>query len=107
MWGDSIGDSFGAGGLGLSGIGQGGGGRGEGIGLGSIGTIGHGGGSLPRKARSASGTNNQIADVDEADIVKTMEQGAGQQFDPELIEVFLSSLDVMRSIQQRYPDRED
>jgi pSer/pThr/pTyr-binding forkhead associated (FHA) protein len=45
MWGDEIGDSFGAGGLGLSGIGEGGGGRGEGIGLGSIGTIGHGAGT--------------------------------------------------------------
>lgn len=42
LWGDSAGDAFGAGGLGLSGIGEGGGGRGEGIGLGSIGTIGHG-----------------------------------------------------------------
>ena len=47
MWGDQIGDSFGAGGLGLSGIGkgEGGGGRGEGIGLGNIGTLGHGGGT--------------------------------------------------------------
>ncbi len=45
MWGDAIGDSFGAGGLGLSGIGEGGGGRGEGIGLGNIGTIGHGAGT--------------------------------------------------------------
>ncbi|MCS6899615.1 MAG: AgmX/PglI C-terminal domain-containing protein [Myxococcales bacterium] len=45
MWGADIGDSFGAGGLGLSGIGEGGGGRGEGIGLGSIGTIGHGSGT--------------------------------------------------------------
>lgn len=45
MWGDSIGDSFGAGGLGLTGVGEGGGGRGEGIGLGSIGTIGHGAGT--------------------------------------------------------------
>ncbi len=45
MWGDSIGDAFGAGGLGLSGIGEGGGGRGEGIGLGTIGTIGHGAGT--------------------------------------------------------------
>ncbi|HRI68820.1 MAG TPA: AgmX/PglI C-terminal domain-containing protein [Polyangium sp.] len=45
MWGDNIGDSFGAGGLGLSGIGEGGGGRGEGIGLGTIGTIGHGAGT--------------------------------------------------------------
>ena len=45
MWGDAIGDSFGAGGLGLSGIGEGGGGRGEGIGLGNIGTLGHGAGT--------------------------------------------------------------
>ncbi len=45
MWGDEIGDAFGAGGLGLSGIGEGGGGRGEGIGLGSIGTLGHGAGT--------------------------------------------------------------
>ncbi|HEY2513961.1 MAG TPA: AgmX/PglI C-terminal domain-containing protein [Polyangiaceae bacterium] len=45
MWGDTIGDSFGAGGLGLSGVGEGGGGRGEGIGLGNIGTIGHGAGT--------------------------------------------------------------
>ncbi len=35
-----IGDSFGAGGLGLSGVGVGAGGRGEGIGLGNIGTTG-------------------------------------------------------------------
>ena len=38
MCGDTIGDSFGAGGLGLSGVGEGGGGRGEGIGLGNFGT---------------------------------------------------------------------
>lgn len=44
MWGDGIGDAFGANGLGLSGIGEGGGGKGEGIGLGSIGTLGHGAG---------------------------------------------------------------
>lgn len=45
MWGDEIGDAFGQGGLGLSGIGEGGGGRGEGIGLGNIGTMGHGAGT--------------------------------------------------------------
>jgi hypothetical protein len=45
MWGDEIGDAYGAGGLGLSGIGEGGGGTGEGIGLGSIGTLGHGSGT--------------------------------------------------------------
>jgi FHA domain-containing protein len=45
MWGDAIGDAFGAGGLGLTGVGEGGGGRGEGIGLGNIGTLGHGAGT--------------------------------------------------------------
>ncbi|APR81548.1 Putative signal peptide protein [Minicystis rosea] len=45
MWGDNVGDSFGAGGLGLTGSGEGGGGRGEGIGLGRVGTLGHGAGS--------------------------------------------------------------
>ena len=44
MFGDTIGDSFGAGGLGLSGVGEGGGGRGEGIGIGNFGGLGNGGG---------------------------------------------------------------
>ena len=44
---------------------------------------------------------------DEADIMRTMEQGAGEQFDPKLIEVFFASLDVLRSIQGRYPDKEE
>jgi hypothetical protein len=44
MWGASIDEAFGAGGLGLTGVGEGGGLRGEGIGLGFIGTIGSGSG---------------------------------------------------------------
>jgi hypothetical protein len=44
IWGDNIGDAYGAGGLGLTGKGEGGGGTGDGVGLGSIGTIGHGDG---------------------------------------------------------------
>ncbi len=44
MWGDTIGDAAGAGGLGLSGIGEGGGGKWLGVGLGDIGTVGHGAG---------------------------------------------------------------
>jgi hypothetical protein len=43
MFGTSVGESFGAGGLGLSGSGGGGGGQGESIGLGNVGTIGRGG----------------------------------------------------------------
>lgn len=65
-WGDGIGSAYGAGGLGLSGVGEGGGGRGEGIGLGSMGSVGR----SADRAKSASGTNNQVAGVDEADIVK-------------------------------------
>lgn len=65
-------------GLGLSGIGVGGGGRGEGIGLG-VGTgQGYGGGygrlggaGVVRGASSHTCTNNQVANVDEADLVKT------------------------------------
>jgi hypothetical protein len=45
MWGDSIGDSFGVGGLGLAGTGLSAGGMGQGIGLGGIGTLGHGAGT--------------------------------------------------------------
>jgi pSer/pThr/pTyr-binding forkhead associated (FHA) protein len=44
MWGDDLGEAFGANGLGLSGLGEGGGGRGEGIGLGTIGGLGNGAG---------------------------------------------------------------
>ena len=80
--GASVGDAFGSGGLGLSGAGEGGGGRGEGI---SLGAIGHGAGTArgnmwggddkkseePAEAKKRSGTNNQVATVDEADIVKT------------------------------------
>jgi hypothetical protein len=44
MFGDTIGDSNGAGGLGLSGVGEGGGGRGEGIGIGNFGNLGNGAG---------------------------------------------------------------
>ena len=44
MWGESINESGGIAGLGLTGVGEGGGGRYEGIGLGSVGTIGNGAG---------------------------------------------------------------
>ena len=94
LWGAAVGDSFGAGGLGLSGIGEGGGGRGEGIGLGSIGTIGHGAGTLSgtHRATSMSGTNNQVVGVDEADIVKT----DGQY-------VYLASNGALRIIEALHP----
>jgi len=47
MWGPSIDEAFGAGGLGLTGVGEGGGLSGEGIGLGFIGTLGGGSGTDP------------------------------------------------------------
>jgi len=44
MFGDTIGDALGAGGIGLTGLGEGGGGRGEGIGVGAFGGLGNGAG---------------------------------------------------------------
>lgn len=44
MWGQTIDEAGGAGGLGLTGIGEGGDGKYNGIGLGRIGTVGHGNG---------------------------------------------------------------
>jgi hypothetical protein len=83
LWGDEIGEAFGAGGLGLSGIGEGGGGRGQGISLGAIGTVGHGAGFGSGHGRlsgshasnsspiRSSATNLQVEGVDEADLVKS------------------------------------
>ncbi len=59
MFGDAIGDSFGAGGIGLSGVGEGAG-RGEGIGLGNIGTLGHGSGTGSR-GHSTAGAASSIS----------------------------------------------
>ncbi|HRI71959.1 MAG TPA: hypothetical protein PK156_47325, partial [Polyangium sp.] len=73
MWSEAIGDTFGAGGLGLSGIGEGGGGRGEGIGLGSIGTIGHGSGTGTGSGESTVLSVGDLAQVAEAE---GMESGA-------------------------------
>ncbi len=43
---------------------------------------------------------------DEADALATIEKEAGYHFDPELVEIFFSSLDLIRSIQKRYIDEE-
>jgi HD-GYP domain-containing protein (c-di-GMP phosphodiesterase class II) len=42
---------------------------------------------------------------EESEALKVIEQGAGTQFDPELIEIFFSCLEVIRSIRDRYPDQ--
>ncbi|MBW2347852.1 MAG: GAF domain-containing protein [Deltaproteobacteria bacterium] len=41
---------------------------------------------------------------DEDRILEEMEKGAGTHFDPEVVEAFFDSLDVLKSIAQRYPD---
>ena len=41
---------------------------------------------------------------DERDVLTTIEKESGAQFDPELIEIFFSRLNILRSIQNRYAD---
>ena len=41
---------------------------------------------------------------DESEVLATIEKEAGHHFDSELVEIFFSSLDVIRSIQARYSD---
>jgi HD-GYP domain-containing protein (c-di-GMP phosphodiesterase class II) len=41
---------------------------------------------------------------DESDVLANIEAGAGQHFDPELVEIFFACLNVLRSIQKRYQD---
>ncbi len=41
---------------------------------------------------------------DEARVLETIQKDAGSHFDPELVEIFFSSLDIIRSVQQRYTD---
>lgn len=43
---------------------------------------------------------------DEQRTLEVLKNEAGKQFDPELVEIFLSSMDVMRAIRGRYPDEE-
>ena len=42
---------------------------------------------------------------DESEALKAMEAGAGTQFDPEIIEIFFSCLDIIHSIRDRYQDQ--
>ena len=43
----------------------------------------------------------------ESKILRTIHDGAGTQFDPELVDIFFSRLDVIRSIQSRYEEEPD
>jgi HD-GYP domain-containing protein (c-di-GMP phosphodiesterase class II) len=40
----------------------------------------------------------------ESDVLETIEKESGNQFDPELVEIFFSRLNILRSIQDRYRD---
>lgn len=80
MWGDEIGESFGTGGLGLSGI-SGGGGNGEGIGLGTIGTIGgpsSGHGKLGRAPRVRMGATSVAGKLPPEVIQRIVRQNFGR-----------------------------
>jgi response regulator RpfG family c-di-GMP phosphodiesterase len=41
---------------------------------------------------------------EEPQVLATIEKEAGYHFDPELVEIFFSSLDILRSIQKRYTE---
>ena len=59
MFGSELGESFGAGGLGLKGTGAGGGGSGGSIGLGNVGGLGHGGGGTGSGYGAGGGTGTK------------------------------------------------
>jgi len=44
--------------------------------------------------------------LEEVDVLKTLEKGAGRCFDPEMIEAFFSCLDMIHAIAQRFPEEE-
>ena len=41
---------------------------------------------------------------DQDKVLSEIERSSGTQFDPELVEIFFESLDIMQSIQDRFPD---
>lgn len=41
---------------------------------------------------------------DEDRVLETLRNESGKQFDPEMMEAFLASLDIIRTVPQRYPD---
>lgn len=43
----------------------------------------------------------------ESDALNVLEEDSGSHFDPDLIEIFFSCLDEIRSIRERYPDEEE
>jgi response regulator RpfG family c-di-GMP phosphodiesterase len=43
---------------------------------------------------------------DESKVLAEIERESGRHFDPELVEIFFSSLDILRAVQSRYQDDE-
>ena len=43
---------------------------------------------------------------DESEVLSKIEAESGHHFDPELVEIFFSSLDIMRAVQRRYRDED-
>ncbi|HEY3234983.1 MAG TPA: AgmX/PglI C-terminal domain-containing protein [Polyangiaceae bacterium] len=86
MWGDEIGEAFGAGGLGLTGIGEGGGGRGVGIGLGNIGTYGHGAGTGPGLGIGSRSGHMPKSHITKAPQIKYGVTEVGGALPPEVIQ---------------------
>ena len=41
---------------------------------------------------------------DESEVLSKIEEESGRHFDPELVEIFFSSLDILRAVQRRYRD---
>jgi response regulator RpfG family c-di-GMP phosphodiesterase len=43
---------------------------------------------------------------DESEVLAKIETESGRHFDPELVEIFFSSLDILRAVQRRYRDED-
>ena len=44
---------------------------------------------------------------DDTEVVNTIRDEAGKQFDPEMVEIFLNDIDSFRQIQKMYPDEHE
>jgi response regulator RpfG family c-di-GMP phosphodiesterase len=42
----------------------------------------------------------------ESDVLETIQRNSGKHFDPELVEIFFSQIDIIKSIQSRYDDND-
>jgi response regulator RpfG family c-di-GMP phosphodiesterase len=42
----------------------------------------------------------------ESDVLRALQRGSGERYDPEMIDAFFSRLDTIRAIGKRFPDEE-